>query len=633
MSIRPMKILSLSTSCCSASRKNHFGHQNAAEIRMHNLHFHCDNDMQWSGFNKKIPHTITRCQGWESKFVCQKSYMLRALRCVVNQHSRFFSSNGRLGELMNRRQATIVLFRRIVGFLKHVPQAEPENILGYIKRELNMALTNVKSPQHIYERVINFLIGRKYAHEAVLLYHCMHEEAGLISSTALRAKMLALALVFPHESLQPLILRVTSIFSDPRYTDNDFSGLLKMLAKYGVDSSITCTLVETFMSIRRPNYIVRPEFLAPLLSTRARMGDIDVVLELLDRFSSVNSLNRAARASAHAPYVQVLEALQETRTWDTASVNKILDLMTKQGLSLNLPTLNILLSREVRLGNYRSAIAMYSMLKQMRIKEKISPDSLTFGTMFLLYRMMRPKSVRKYHRKNLASPFPPRALFRDFMLAVKPKFKTDRIVPSTTLMNVILRAFIRQRDYAGAFVVLNSFSLFKVPLDHRTYYRTLKHVVRRIWLEVSTQYRAKAGWSLNFLGVPDYKHVDLNEDLLRNLLAFVSRDNFRLTSSLYASPRHIPPTNDHLRYILPSREMMESVLLPSPQDFYYEPVPLKRILRRAILATLRLADHNAGPAEVSKAIADAKVDMLPKIPQSHDPPHPASMDVRKNRPR
>jgi hypothetical protein len=72
--------------------------------------------------------------------------------------------------------------------------------------------------------------------------------------------------------------------------------------------------------------------------------------------------------------------------------------------------------------------------------------------MFLLFRMIRRKTVRKHHRKNLASPFPPRVLYRDFMLAAKPKFNADRVVPS-----IILRAFIRQRDYAGAFVVLNSF--------------------------------------------------------------------------------------------------------------------------------------------------------------------------------
>ena len=129
------------------------------------------------------------------------------------------------------------------------------------------------------------------------------------------------------------------------------------------------------------------------------------------------------------------------------------------------------------------------------------------------------------------------------MLAVKPKGHAEHIVPSTTLMNVILRAFIRQRDYAGAFVVLNSYSLFNVPLDHRTYYRVVKHVVRRIWLEISKQYKGNVGWSIMFLGMQDYRQVELNEDLVRNLLAFVSHDTFHLISPLYASRRHVPPTN------------------------------------------------------------------------------------------
>ena len=95
------------------------------------------------------------------------------------------------------------------------------------------------------------------------------------------------------------------------------------------------------------------------------------------------------------------------------------------------------------------------MLKEMRVTQKIFPDSFTFGSMFLLYRTIRPRAVRTHHR-NGTSPLSPRALYRDFMLAVKPKGRTERIARSTALMNVILRAFIRQRDYAGAFIVLSS---------------------------------------------------------------------------------------------------------------------------------------------------------------------------------
>ena len=556
--------------------------------------------------------------------------MLRTLRRAANHQTRpLFSSNSTgLHGLPTKRRTSkeiILLFRKIVGFLKHVP--EKENILGYVNRELDQTLPNVRSPQCVYERVITFLVSRKYAQEAVLVYKRMHQ-AGLMSSNVLDAKMLGIALAVPTESPQHLILRLAPIFTDLQYTDKDFSGLLKTMTKYGVDKDIICTLVETFIATRGPNYIIHPEFLAPLLSARTRSGDVDVALEVLDQFSGANQLNRAARASVHAPYVQVLAAIQETRAWDSVSVNKVLDLMMAQGLAPNLATINILLSRVIRLGNHREAIAMYSMLKGMRTTRGISPDSYTFGSMFLLYRMIRPKAVRKHHQEGFA--FPPRALYHDFMLAVKPKGgHMERIVPSTTLLNVILRAFIRQRDYAGAFVVLNSYSLFNVLLDHRTYYRVVKHVVRRIWLEISKQHRGDVRWSSAFLGVQDYRQVELNEDLVQNFLAFVSQDTFHLVSPLYASRHHIPPSpNADGKYKLPSMEMMESVFLPDPQDFYYHPIPLKRILRRAVLANLRLADDNAGSAEVSKAIADAKADMLPKIPQRA--PSSVSMDARRD---
>ena len=198
----------------------------------------------------------------------------------------------------------------------------------------------------------------------------------------------------------------------------------------------------------------------------------------MDQFSSLNNVNRATRDSMHTPYVQVFAALQETRTWDSAFVNKVLDLMSNGGLPLNLPTLNILLSREV--STLGESSFCHSMIKEPRISKKISPDSFTFGRIFLLYRM-----IRNDHRKNLASPFPPRALYLDFNGSSETEFNADRIVSSTTLMNAILRAFVFQRDYGGAFVVLRSFSFSTVPSDSQTYHLIFKHVVRRIWLEVS----------------------------------------------------------------------------------------------------------------------------------------------------
>ena len=102
---------------------------------------------------------------------------------------------------------------------------------------------------------------------------------------------------------------------------------------------------------------------------------------------------------------------------------------------------------------------------------------------------------------------------------------------------------------------------------------------------------------------------------MRNLLGYISQDTFHLVSPLYASRRPVLSIDANHRYKLPLMEMMESVFPPDPQDFHYDPIPLKRILRRALWCELRMADPNAAPIEVSKAIASAKAHMLPKRPQ------------------
>ena len=71
------------------------------------------------------------------------------------------------------------------------------------------------------------------------------------------------------------------------------------MKEHGMDEDIILTVMEISISIRRPNSIIQPELLT---SARAR-GDVD-----LDQILGVNG--RAAHASMHASYVQVLAALK-----------------------------------------------------------------------------------------------------------------------------------------------------------------------------------------------------------------------------------------------------------------------------------------------------------------------------------
>lgn len=128
---------------------------------------------------------------------------------------------------------------------------------------------------------------------------------------------------------------------------------------------------------------------------------------------------------------------------------------------------------------------MYSMLKELRI---CSPDTFTFSSMFLLYQFLHSKTIQKLYDDNLTSPFSLMVLYCDFMLAVKLRGHMKGIVLMTTLMNIILRAFIQQCNYVGTFIILNWYLYFNVPLDHQTYYHVVKHVMHRIWLEVTKQH-------------------------------------------------------------------------------------------------------------------------------------------------
>lgn len=118
-------------------------------------------------------------------------------------------------------------------------------------------------------------------------------------------------------------------------------------------------------------------------------------------------------------------------------------------------------------------------------------------------------------------------------------------------------------SFGLVFIVLSSYSLFNVPLDQWTYYCIIKHVVYRIWLEVSKQYRGKIRRSSTFLDVHNYRHID--DRVERGLGAKLACGAVRLSGyfpSCFSFRRHMPPTTADRRCKLPATEMMESVFLP-----------------------------------------------------------------------
>ena len=173
----------------------------------------------------------------------------------------------------------------------------------------------------------------------------------------------------------------------------------------------------------------------------------------------------------------------------------------------------------------------------------------------------------------------------------------------------------------GAIVVIKSFGLFQVPLDNKSYYSVVKLLVRRVWAEVQgDRPKHQERWVDRFLGVQHYTDIVLNKFLVYQVFAQLRRKDFDISLPLYVGRgrlrlrprrhfRHLRP-DEKTYYPFPTMEMMESLVLPEPADFVYHPLPLIRLLSRAMYAE-EVMDREQAPRIVDELMRKAEDEMTP----------------------
>jgi hypothetical protein len=165
---------------------------------------------------------------------------------------------------------------------------------------------------------------------------------------------------------------------------------------------------------------------------------------------------------------------------------------------------------------------------------------------------------------------PLRELFHELMQSCKRG--ENPVQPDTVLLNTALKAFMSQRDYAGAIIVVGTFGLFQVPLDNKSYYCVVKLLVRRVWSEVQAcRPKHQERWVDRFLGVQHYSDIVLSRSLVHEIFTcsagkiLICRCHFTHPSErgiivVCASLRQRP--GEEAYYTFPTMEMMESLVLP-----------------------------------------------------------------------
>jgi hypothetical protein len=399
------------------------------------------------------------------------------------------------------------------------------------------------------------------------------------------------------DCLEKLGIRLVGAVADPATKEDDFLRALEVIKEVGMNEHIVARVCASFLANRDANYRPKTETVRAAIEAFIKVDKVDEAFALLCRVGIQPGIR-----PVHQTF---LANLRDSRPLDHQSFAKLLSAMDAAGVSLDTSLLNILISREVRLKRAANALVLYNEMKK---NPQLSPDSYTFGSLFSMYRRIRPSSMRKFSgTKSLGTPtYPLRALFQELLQSSKRG--ENPVLPNTALLNTALRAFMRQRDYAGAIIIIRYFGLFRVPLDNKSYYYVVKLLVRRVWAEVQgSRPKNEERWVDRFLGVQHYGDIVLNESLVYEIFTALCKKKFDVSL-----PLHLPHQGRrhrllrHLRkgpvdeayYPFPTMQMMES-----------DPVPLVRLLSRALYADAIVHPGEAS-WKVDELIKKAEDDMI-----------------------
>lgn len=590
-----------------------------------------------------------------------------------------------------------------------------KDIEGFIHRYLDKALLSTPHHQEVYEAVIVYLIRNMWPQPAATVYDRM-SKAGFVSSNAVDARMFAIVLADAQGSAEEELQRISDVVSNPDFSDEHFVDVLNVAEDYNVRPKFVITLIRNFLQARKADYVPRPGIIAAWLRAAVKLGDVDLMRDILGlgsvalRLSAIveawdvadrldDCLKKlgmrlvgavANEAVTEAEFLRSLEVikdvgmnaeivarvcknflanrdenyspksetirvsieafiqadmvdeafdllnrvgiqpgeypihrtflanLRDLRPLDHHSFSKLLSAIDAAGIPLDTSLLNVVISREVRLEHAQNAISIYNEMKK---NFGLLPDSLTFGSLFSMYRRTRPSPELHFSgAKSMATPaIPLRELFQDLMQ--NSRRYENPIQPNAALLNTALKAFMCKRDYAGAIIVIGTFGLFQVPLDNKSYYCVVKLLVRRVWAEVLRPKPKR--WVDRFLGVDPYNDIELSRSMVQGIFTVLCRKNFDLSVPLYTPKldrRHRllrqfrQRPGEEAFYTFPTMEMMENLERPEPFDFFYDPVPLMRILSRAVYADASVPLEEAY-RKLDELAREAEGSMIPNLAQ------------------
>lgn len=516
---------------------------------------------------------------------------------------------------------TTALLKRIEHFLLVVQ--DEKNIEGFIKKTVSNDAPNTPSRHLVLERIITLLFSHHHFVEAGTVFQRMLNE-GYTPSPKVEAVLLAVGLATSPtpESRREIMPAFERIFTSADFTEADLVHFLGFVRRLKYSPQACVAIIDKFIETRGDNYNPPPSLVNMLVGMQTRAGMMDEALATLSRY---DLSDEAWVSTSSHPYVSALSALKDVAPLDEKSVDRVLASMQEKEIQADLSLLNILISKQLARHSLHQAFAVYGVLIELSATTSIAPDAYTFRSLFTALRRFY-RADYQAQQSRIDKPqyvLSPRQLYSDMLASHFSRSRphssrtlaVDRNVDQS-LLNVALQAFLQTWDHVGAFVVLQTFGVFGIPPNARTYYIVRRHILRRMRKDRERrQEHSTYTWAGIFSGTEDHERLTRSssrQELVDAILALESRRiPFTIKGRAVLSAQHGRRKD---RYTVPTLAMMTGETT-SPFRVEFDIVPLVRMLRRALSTDLickfTTRSESQVNKEVSKLVAQAKEEMIP----------------------
>lgn len=525
-----------------------------------------------------------------------------------------------------------------------------------------------------YEKGVLLFFEHECYEGAFHLYDTMTEQ-GLLPTAALRARILALTMVLNLKKNAELLEGFKKVFAEGLVDQRTLRELLMFMEREGsAKLKFIRDVANLYAESHGPEFRFGPQMSSYLIYVNFSLGVTKDAAKVIEQYSTISMEEK--KPLDPAPYTTYLDELLRRKEYAGEDVDAVLQQMDADGVQLDIPVFNVLISSEVRNHRYDKAFMLYQYLLSNRTKE-LYPDDHTYTALFkALFLLHSPRSALTRRDKRPANMMSPRELFYSMLAAhvssTSAEGRVRMIRPSgivtTAVLNAALRTFLIASDHPGAFVVARSFRACGVPLDEKTFRSTLDILTRSIFRSARARPRDPVRrWMNRFLGYPlgpalkadaseaevlamiigisreprlslhsaDYRLPDFQKEMTaayeRELVSNVAQalqkdDGPRLTIDEARSFQDVFKDIIEPEELKKKDEPQHLPLLASlgedapPLPDTSEAAPsldltnLERILRRAVLAALPDGAELQAAKSVSAAIAESKREMVPPKP-------------------